>query len=1117
MKKDENHAANDPRASHQKRSLGSIFYPEPEEEGSGGMGYEVGPPGEGGPQIVPMEGQHESLLLKDYLASKDLSFLSPKDFAHSKAKAYVLEHLELDIDPDDLIIATLYIDAADQGDQRANLAYSMTLTEALMRNWQQEGDGHFYDHLGTVEDWRLEGYPVVISEEPLPLDQCFGYEAIFRKSTSQRFDGAAQVRLDPKALKRFIWEADLQSHYEELLNDFWAAHRDDYYLFIKAALLRAAYVQHEEGSLSDEDMAIILKAIGLSQQQSWDTLTFEVFRDAPLGAEQVSIRELNIYRYTATGIIVLRDERTDRLLMYIPGNSSPLHGFEDMAALRDWFALQCRYTARRTALETHFSIEDGPDGTFYSGLKSSLKGLGAYPNWFTGNTHYWDPAKEINLGAALVPWPFSHFKRNLQGRLKSDGKRLLRSRADYNKETAAEVLSTAINVTGVIALAVPGLWAPLAVMSVALVGLGADQVIEGTVEEQHEGTGRIVFGVLNAVPALAEGAGKALGAAAVPAEPVAPGAADEIGQKIAGASDEERAASQAEAERAEVQAGEEKLEQANESPEDRQTRLGQEEQRRVAVKAHHAAQFDAVKAFGVEPAGLRSLSPELRADLAGFEFSDKLPAGGEWRALDSGSVYAGFDDASNEELFFIRIHAKLYRVEFVEGAGQYRIVSASDTTIKGPYVKKLKGLYSDIDLRPGLRGGESHVPDAGSVPELLPVKEDIALVRAQPPLIIEIPMDGIEIRKVVDDSGQEIEQYFVPGSPKDIRVSYDVDLMCWKRNALEFHWMDNKCVWRSGTEKRFLKIRDTLQLPVKSELYKLPRVPGISGDAEAVDRTVHHVWVGSRLPNGHLLDGMKANMETSPDLKFILHIQIDDTAVVDGVSPQAQLQAAFTDHPNMTISNLEDEPFFTRFKESPHTAEPFSYFREGSGQNYAAASDVLRYSLLHEYGGIYMDCDDVIKVSFEEQALNAGANDVLMGEAVSSPRMDFFGPGNSHFASHPGNPVLREVQDTLYSRFKDELDELVSMEAEKSQVIDGKDPYMTKIFSVTGPRLLLDTVKRVRPDYAALLDNMLRVKAGIVSRTYQEYVIEAQDFYAPFSRRLKITAGAENSWQDPAT
>ncbi|WP_341960412.1 DUF6543 domain-containing protein [Pseudomonas sp. RC10] len=1106
------------------RSIGSIFYPELDlevDEAAEGIGYEVGLPEVEGPEIVPIEeggrDPHHALLLTEFLASKDLSFPSPKDFAHDKAKAYVLEHLELDIDPDDLIIATLYIDAADHGDQRANLAYSMTLTEALMRNWQQEGDGHFYDHLGTLEDWRLEGYPAVISEEPLSLDQCFAYEAIYRKTAPQHFDGSAQVHLDPKPFKRFIWEADLQSHYEELLNDFWAAHRDDYHVFIKASLLRAAYVQHEEGSLSDEDKALVLDAVGLKPEQPWETLAFEAFRDAPLNPQNVTIRELGIYCYTATDIIVLKDERTERLVMYIPGNSSPLHGFDDMAALRDWFALQCRYTQRRTALEGHFKIEDGPDGVFYSGLQSSLKGLGAYPNWFIGNTHYWNPASEINLGPALSPWPFSHFKKNLQSRLKSDARRLFRSRADYNKETAAEILSAAINVTGVIAMVVPGLWAPLAVMSVALIGLGADQVIEGTVEEQHEGAGRIVFGVLNAVPALAEGAGKVLGAAAVKGEPVAAGAADEIGQKISSATEEERTAASAEAERAETHAAEEKQARATESEDERGARRDQEEQRRADLRAHHAAHFDAVKAFGVEPAGLRSLSPALRADLASFEYVDELPAGGEWNSLDEGNVYSVFDKDSGSDIHFARVHAKVYRVEFVENAQQYRIVSSRDSTLKGPYVKKLKGFYSDIDVRPGLRGGDSYVPGDEPVPEIAPVKEDIPLVRAQPPLFVEIPLDGIEVRPVVGDDGQEIDQFFIPNPSKDVRVSYDVDLGCWKKNAVEFRWMDNNGVWKSGNEDRFLKVRGKLLPPVKSEIYKFPRVPGVAKDTQAVNRTVHHVWLGSRLPDEHLIAGMKANMETNPDLSFTLHIQIDDTAIVDGASPQAQLQAAFAGHPNMTVSNLEEEPFFTHFRESPHTAEPFNYFREGSGQNYAAASDVVRYPLLHEYGGIYMDCDDVIKVSFEGQALNAGPNDVLMGEAVSSSRMDFFGPGNSHFASHPGNPVLREVQSTLYARFKDELDALVSMEADKSQVIDGKNPYMTKIFFVTGPRLLLDTLKSVRPDYAALLDNSLHAKSGISSLTYQEYVIEAQDFYVPFGRRLKITAGAENSWHSAAS
>jgi hypothetical protein len=55
-------------------------------------------------------------------------------------------------------------------------------------------------------------------------------------------------------------------------------------------------------------------------------------------------------------------------------------------------------------------------------------------------------------------------------------------------------------------------------------------------------------------------------------------------------------------------------------------------------------------------------------------------------------------------------------------------------------------------------------------------------------------------------------------------------------------------------------------------------------------------------------------------------------------------------------------------------------------RNYAAASDILRYRLIDEYGGIYLDCDDTIDVSFAGAPLKAGPNDVLLGRRLEESR-----------------------------------------------------------------------------------------------------------------------------------
>ncbi|MCF7534474.1 dermonecrotic toxin domain-containing protein [Pseudomonas petrae] len=1076
-------------------------------------GWPIEPtPGEKPDHIDP-----DATLLSDWLGQQQVRYESPREYARAQAQGFLLQHLLEDLDPDELLITTLYINGQDAAPQRANIAHSMTLTDALMCNWQQSGNGQFLEHLSTLRDYRDGGYPVRISAAPLGLWDCFAYEAIYRKTSPQRFDASTHVALDPVTFKAYVWEVDLQAHYQATLTHFWAEHGADYNLLIKAALLRSAYVQHAEGSLSTEDKSLVLRGLGLAPSQTWEALTFKHFADALL-PHDITFRELVLYRYVATDIIVLRDEQTDRLVMYVPGNSSPLHGFSNLPALRAWVALQCKDARRRKALERHFRLEDDPDGLFYSGIQKTLAGLAAYPHFLDQATGYWNPSNEVHLGAALSPWPFSHFKHALQARLQADGKQLIRNRADHNKEVAAQALSNAIAATGAIAMVVPYLWGPLAAMSLALIGLGADEVIEGrTLEEKKNGTGRIVFGVLNAVPALAEGAvtaGSLLGAAARAGDQAIPGAADEVASMTGARTEAERSLALARQQEAHAQQAEEVVEHASESSDERAARLIEEEHQRLAIKSQHAARYDSAIAFGVEPQGLRALGPELRTALARFEYKTPLDPSGTWKTDELGAVYDVSHPATGEPRYYARVHSKLYPVERVQAAGQYRIYAPDDARLKGPYVKRVQGFYSDIDLRPGLRGGDSFIEELPPVP--LPVgKDGIVLTRAQPPVTIEMPMDGIETRWVEDEEGKRIPRYFANNVPEGTKVIYNAEIACWESGTDKLLWLDNKGRWRSGTEEAYLKVRDKLRPSVGNVFYTFRRLPGFPANPQPIEHIVHQVWLGRRLPGEKLIGNIKSNLRISPELKFTMHVDIDDTAAVEGLSPQAQLQEAFAEFPNMTISRLQDEPFFEGFMNDPHTSTAFSYFRRGAFENFAAASDILRYRLIREYGGIYMDCDDVIGRTFSGGELLAGPHDVLVGGTLESPTLSFKGPGNSHFASRPGNPVLKEMEQEIHARFTKQHATLEALASSRNQSSAAMTAYMTQISELTGPKLFLDVLKQVRPDYADILDDGFKIDTNVYSSEYFERLNRVKDFYRPFASRFRIFPGAENSWKAP--
>jgi hypothetical protein len=367
----------------------------------------------------------------------------------------------------------------------------------------------------------------------------------------------------------------------------------------------------------------------------------------------------------------------------------------------------------------------------------------------------------------------------------------------------------------------------------------------------------------------------------------------------------------------------------------------------------------------------------------------------------------------------------------------------------------------------------------------------------------------------VDEEGKQAQRFYANNVPEGTKVIYNAEVACWESGNDTFLWLDNKGRWRIGTERAYLKVRDNLRPGVRTVFYTFRRLPGVPANAEPIEQVVHQVWLGRRLPGESLIENIKSNMRISPDLKFMMHVDIDDTAALDGRSPQAQLQNAFADFPNMTISRLQDEPFFEGFMGDPHTPTAFSHFRRGEFENFAAASDILRYRLIREYGGIYMDCDDVIGRSFSGAELLAGPHDVLVGSTLESPTLSFKGPGNSHFASRPGNPVLREMEQEIHTRFARQCAALEALASSRHRSSAAMAAYMTQISEVTGPQLFLDVLKEIRPDYADMLDDGFKVDTNVYSSEYYERLNRVKAFYRPFASRFRIFPGAENSWKAP--
>ncbi|GAB0064750.1 hypothetical protein IBA8402_05110 [Pseudomonas syringae] len=97
--------------------------------------------------------------VSDYFRLNPIALQSPAALAARDVAQACQSRWGVEIDPDDTLIVTLYIEDPKlyPAPHRANVAHSMTLTEALLRNWQQKGNGDWFDHLGHLQPHHDDG------------------------------------------------------------------------------------------------------------------------------------------------------------------------------------------------------------------------------------------------------------------------------------------------------------------------------------------------------------------------------------------------------------------------------------------------------------------------------------------------------------------------------------------------------------------------------------------------------------------------------------------------------------------------------------------------------------------------------------------------------------------------------------------------------------------------------------------------------------------------------------------------------------------------------------------------------------------------------------------------
>lgn len=453
-----------------------------------------------------------------------------KKFAEFAQKAKTPAQKEQwDIDPDNTFLVTFDYNTTGQRPYPAKVIQRISLTQALIQNAQGTPSGQGYEVPFYAGGPEVIVKPDLETLKPATFDlstrfnpyreqanTTHTFQGIYKESSEEPapvYNGGNQSSITPAEFKKLIWKADFQQPYKAFLDDFWTRHLDKYPVLAKASFIQSAMAQHQERSLTSQSRELIMRAAGMpGNQASWPDIKYEDLQKNPPNDPTIELGLIKLGRYQSTDLMYITDSKSTPALtlLYIPGNSSPIHSFSSHADMKERLAKQMSDPAKRAAMALHFALKDKPDGFARAGIDETLAGLGTWPkkretpggllNYdhraFTG---FWDPQAFITTEPSHLP--FDEIAKRQKDRSYADADIQITSDADETKKAVLSVLEKSKKVAlflTPLALVMPEVALALDAFYLAD-GLTTTVIgIDDTVHGKTTGTERIVFGVFNA-------------------------------------------------------------------------------------------------------------------------------------------------------------------------------------------------------------------------------------------------------------------------------------------------------------------------------------------------------------------------------------------------------------------------------------------------------------------------------------------------------------------------------------------------------------------------------------------------------------------------------------------
>ena len=496
----------------------------------------------GHPDGAPASDYRDSFVrnpgLENHITDTSPLVRGPRHLVAAHVKYQIKQQFGLDVDPDKTYLTTIaYNHTSYKRPHKGYIIRKISLTDAAMRNIQGEElpSGMPLFRYSTYKNGKpsfdiqensrhSKDQPSINGVFDAPDGERISthYTGIYTEPTSSSpnsYSAENQVPLSPDDFMKMTWDHAYKKPYDTYIDQYWDTNRKAYPTRIKFNFLQAASQQYHHHSLSKEDLRLAERAAGTPHGKSFAQLTPDDLNKPYQPDPDLEIKFLSYSGAQSSDVFYVRDKKTQRTLLFMPGNDPQIIPSDSPKEMNKWLGAHIAAPHNENSFLSHFLMDDAPSTLFYGGIQKRLQihqhlakeqGADAYYE----RLHAWEEGGMF--AGKTVGDPFKETQKRTESATRSDAYYQFVLNTDHTKNTVIKALgylSLGTTVLAPLGFAFPPVGYLLTAFSLGA-GLGRVGIgIDDTVNNRPGGPDRILDGAWRTVTPIAT---SALGNAAAP-------------------------------------------------------------------------------------------------------------------------------------------------------------------------------------------------------------------------------------------------------------------------------------------------------------------------------------------------------------------------------------------------------------------------------------------------------------------------------------------------------------------------------------------------------------------------------------------------------------------------